>query len=222
MSFPLAKTIVKKSTNQELKQELKQEPDYDQGDVEEALDSAVRLQEEMWLLRRRMRWLRMAMQTFCSAQVVAQIDQSLQRHEEQLAAKTNKRPEPEPELVKSEQEPEKKKKKQKTGIQRPYNVLTSVVSIHNKSLTDTPEHIPHPEVMKKVSEIWKTLSEEQKKILQEMAEFLNSAPESKYSKEETLEKHALLFPPQANVEEEQAPSEEEDSSEDSAEESVQQ
>ena len=194
MSFPLAKTIVKKSTNQE----LKQEPDYNQGDVEEALDSAVRLQEEMWLLRRRMRWLRMAMQTFCSAQVVAQIDQSLQRHEEQLAAKTNKRPEPEPELVKSEEEPEKKKqKRQKTGIQRPYNVLTSVVSIHNKSLTDTPEHIPHPEVMKKVSEIWKTLSSEQMKILQEMTEFLNSAPESRYSKEETLEKHALLFPPQA-------------------------
>ena len=95
MSFPLAKTIVKKSTNQE----LKQEPDYNQGDVEEALDSAVRLQEEMWLLRRRMRWLHMAVKTFCSAQVVAQIDQSLQRHEEQLAAKTNKRPEPEPELV---------------------------------------------------------------------------------------------------------------------------
>ena len=225
MSSPLAKTIVKKPTKKVLPKKVlrTKEPDYDQGDVEEALDGAVRLQEEMRRLRRRVRWQRVAVETFCTAKVLAQIDESLQKHEEQLAAKSRKRSEPEPEPEESEQEPEKKKKKrQKTGIQRPYNVLTSVVSIHNKSLTDTPEHIPHPEVMKKVSEIWKTLSEEQKKILQEMAEFLNSAPESKYSKEETLEKHALLFPPQANVEEEQAPSEEEDSSEDSAEESVQQ
>jgi len=217
MSFPLAK-IAKKSTKKVL---LTKEPDYDQGDVEEALDSAVRLQEEMWLLRRRMRRLHMAVETFCSAQVVAQIDQSLQKHEERLAAKSRKRSEPEPEPEEQEPEKKKKQKRQKTGIQGPYNVLTSVVSRHNKSLTDTPEHIPHREVMKKVSEIWKTLSEEQKKILQEMAEFLNSAPESKYSKEEMLEKHALLVPPRANVEEEQAPSEEEDSSEESAEESVQ-
>jgi len=217
MSFPLAK-IAKKST----KKVLTKEPDYDQGDVEEALDSAVRLQEEMWLLRRRMRWLHMAVETFCSAQVVAQIDQSLQKHEEQLAAKSRKRSEPEPEPEESEQEPEKKKKKQKTGIQGPYNVLTSVVSRHNKSLTDTPEHIPHLEVMKKVSEIWKTLSEEQKKILREMAEFLNSAPESKYSNEEMLEKHALLVPPRANVEEDSSDDESVQQEEDSAEESVQQ
>jgi len=87
----------------------------------------------------------------------------------------------------------KKKKRQMTGITTLYNVLTSVICFHNKTLTDTPEYLLHPEVMKKVSEIWKTLSEEQMRILREMTEFLNSAPESRYTREETLEKHALLF-----------------------------
>ena len=98
MSFPLAKTIVKKPTKKVLPKKVlrTKEPDYDQGDVEEALDGAVRLQEEMRRLRRRVRWQRVAVETFCTAKVLAQIDESLQKHEDQLAAK---RPEPEPELV---------------------------------------------------------------------------------------------------------------------------